>query len=155
MNRADFIKSLVAGLVVLPSAAKLAAELPPRSLMEWLDDVRKEQPKGTVICGNEALDYFREKYDAMPDPTRGIVHNLGDPKYRFAYEQVPYRWNSDGKLLLPYLEENTERGRMHRLNPEWDNAPIEIVIAYGGSTVFFAPYYRKTFKLTAENLKAA
>lgn len=123
--------------------------------MQWLDDVRKEQPKGSVICSNEAMDYFRENIMAETSPERGLAQCLGDPKYRFESEHIPYRYNSKGELLLPYLEEATEQGRMHRPNPEWDDAPIEIVIAYGGSTVFFAPYYRKTFMLTGVNLKAA
>ena len=147
MNRSDFLKTLGLGALTLPALLEAASDPRRRTLIEWLDDVRREQPKATVICGSDALEYFREKYSAKATDGRGLSQDFGVPNYRFSCEQIPYRYTEEGYLVNPYFETMTDRGRAHQLNPAWIYASTEVCIAYGGSTVFYAPFDRKTFVL--------
>jgi hypothetical protein len=137
MNRADFLKTLAASLAVVPCAASLAIPLPPRRLIEWLNDEMPSEGCFTVHASPDVVEYFREHAAKLKRADSGYA--------RFVVEQRPYRWTQDRQIISPYAEKMTERGRCTYCNPDWLNAPTEFVIAYHGSTINFCPFDRKTF----------
>ncbi len=137
MNRSDFLKSIGIGAVMLPAILNAVSEPQTRTLIEWLDDVRHGHPKATFIGGPDVIEYFRREFQKNP----------GDGFCKFTFENMPYRYDHAGYLLSPYYQQMTSDGRMHSMNQAWKNAPIEVCIAYAGSTIFWAPFNRKTYRL--------
>jgi hypothetical protein len=138
MNRADFLKTMLASLAVMPGAVSLAQPLPPRSLVEWLNDEMPSEGCFTVHASSDVVEYFREHAGEMKRADNGYA--------RFVVEQRPYRWSENQQLENPYSVTMEAGGDViTRFNPDWLNAPTEFVIAYHGSTIHFCPFDRKTF----------
>jgi hypothetical protein len=137
MNRADFLKTLVASVVAARCGALLAHYSPPRTLIEWLNDEMPSEGCFTVHGGSDVVEYFREHAAELKRADNGYA--------RFVVEQRPYRWTQERQIVSPYAEKMTERGRCTYCNPGWLNAPTEFVIAYHGSTIHFCPFDRTTF----------
>lgn len=138
MNRRTFFRNLAIGAVAAPVIAKALADDPkPRTLIEWLNDVRAEHAKVNVICSSDALEYFRDNSGALS----------GAGQTGFTTENYPYRWTKNHVLINPYFTDIENMKRVHKLNPAWQHARTEIAFAYGDSTVHYAPFDRETFRL--------
>lgn len=156
MDRRTFFRNLVLGAAAVPAAMLAKPSVPRRinnpawenaeygmssggawyrrSLIDWLNDVRSECVELRVQCSSDAMEYFRERADAMV--TGAFV--------RFELERYPYRNTDRGIFITPFYIDNDGASK---LNPSWKYARVEQVIAYHGSTVHFAPYDRTTFLL--------
>lgn len=137
MNRLDFLKSAGLGAMTLPALLEAAGEPQTRTLLEWLDDIRREHSSATFVCGSDIVEYFRREFTS--DHLGGHV--------RFTIEQYPYRYSKSGKIVGPFINAESRGQRISALNLDWINAPTEVCIAYSGNTFYWAPFNRKTFRL--------
>ncbi len=137
MNRSDFLKSIGIGAVMLPAILNAVSEPQTRTLIEWLDDVRDNHTKVTFIGSPDTIEYFRRNFFT----SRNAIHTS------FTLEQYPYRYDENFKIVSPYINAVSGGQRISAINMDWINAPTEVCIAYAGSTIFWAPFNRKTYRL--------
>lgn len=86
---------------------------------EVLPHFREHFPEGVVYvyAGYGTLDSIRG--------LRTCAANL--VKFRVGYDMCPWRLDADQKVVPPYLDVDTDGGRMSTLNPAWVSALIELV----------------------------
>jgi len=150
MNRRDAIKTLGWASLYVCSPFKLIAATRKRTIVDWLEELRSDGLRVTGVYGSfKAIEFFRDHYklkEALP-PRWWHVSDHSGVRTQFVADQFDWRYSAPGEVLNPMIMEACGVGRSFRVNPEWVNAPIAVVIATEGSTLHAQYYDRKTFEL--------
>lgn len=126
------------------------------SLIAWLENIRDEHRTNRVLAGPDVVEFFRGHYGN----TRGADVDRYTPDSdcrvksftKFDRVEVPVRHLHDKCIVNPFFTEwvklsSTEWHTQSKPNPYWDAAPLELIWAFGGSTVYACVIDRFTMEI--------